>query len=65
MIQIDKTEVTLGGKRSGVVIRYRGNIRGVMILVRDHELSWFNYRGITALNWNNILRVPGMKTRTW
>jgi len=62
---IDKTELSIGGKHSGIILRYGGKIRGGMILVRGRELSLFNFSSVSGVSWNYILRVPGLRTRTW
>jgi hypothetical protein len=55
---IDGTEITIGGRKSGIIIRYRGKIHGVMILVRGIELSWFKYSMQYPLSWSHIIRLP-------
>lgn len=57
----DGTEFSIGAKKSGIVIRYRGNIHGVMVLIRNHEISWFSYKRIQSLSWNNAIRLPFRK----
>jgi len=36
-----------------------------MVLIRNRELSYFNYSRINSLSWNKMLRVPGMKVKVW
>lgn len=63
----DGTEFSIGGRSSGIVIRYRRKIRGVIVLIRNREFSWVSYkrlRYMDSVTWKSMVRLP-WRTYRW
>lgn len=61
----DGQEIILNaGHDTGVVIRYGGKTRGLIVMLWGWEISYANYEALHSIKWNKVLRLVNRKGNT-